>query len=78
VCDHDHMMEQQEYEDFPPEDEDEAPPDALPASPVLRKVVIAIYILIVICVIGGLLLSMVWSGIFSNRFGFPLPDAWSI
>jgi hypothetical protein len=72
------MMEPQEYDDFPPEEEDEAPADALPARPGLRRLVIAIYILIVICVVGGLLLSMVWSGIFSSRFGFPLPEAWSV
>jgi hypothetical protein len=70
-------MEQQEYDDFPPE-ENEAPPDALPARPGLRRLVIAIYILIVICVISGLLLGMVWSGIFSNRFGFPLPEALNV
>lgn len=73
------MMEQQ---DRPPENvdelEDEAPPDALPASPGMRRLVIAIYILIVICVVLGLLLSMVWTGIFADRFGFPLPESWSI
>lgn len=64
---------------LPPEDEfdDEAPPDALPASPGMRKLVIAIYILIVICVVLGLLLSLVWSGIIADNWSFPLPEPWS-
>lgn len=66
----------------PPDDEyayeDEAPPDALPASPGLRRVAIAVYIFIVICVILGLLLSLVWSGIVSDRWGIPLPQTWSV
>lgn len=60
------------------EDEDEAPPDALPASPGLRRIAIAIYVLIVVCVILGLLLSLVWSGIVSDRWGIPLPQTWSV
>lgn len=63
---------------FPPEDEDEAPPDALPASPGMRKLVIAIYILIVICVVLGLVLSLVWSGIVTDRWGIPMPEPWSV
>jgi ABC-type Fe3+ transport system permease subunit len=63
---------------FPPEDEEEAPPDALPASPGMRKVAIVIYILIVVCVILGLLLSLVWSGFWADRWGNPLPDTWSV
>lgn len=59
-------------------DDDEAPPDALPANPGMRKLVIAIYILIVFCVVLGLLLSMVWSGLFVDDWSIPLPDAWSI
>lgn len=65
---------------YPPDDEfeDEAPADALPASPGLRKLVIAIYILIVVCVILGLLLSLVWSGIVTDRWGIPMPEPWSV
>ncbi len=67
---------------FPPDDddtfEDEAPPDALPASPGLRRVAIAVYILIVVCVILGLVLSLIWSGIVSDRWGIPLPETWSV
>jgi hypothetical protein len=58
--------------------EEEAPPDALPANPAMRKIVIAIYILIVVCVVLGLLLSMIWSGLFVDDWSLPLPDAWSI
>lgn len=60
------------------EDENEAPADALPASPGMRKLVIAIYILIVICVVLGLLLSLVWSGIIADNWSFPLPEPWSV
>lgn len=74
-----HLPPEDEIDDaFEDDVEEEAPPDALPASPGLRKVAIALYILIIICVIGGLILSLVWSGIFADRWGFPLPDAWSI
>lgn len=62
----------------PPDDADEAPPDAFPASPGLRRLAIAVYIVIVLCVILGLLLSLVWSGIVSNRWGIPLPQTWSV
>lgn len=58
--------------------EDEASTDVWPDSPGRRKVAIAIYILIVFCVIAGLLLSMVWSGIFADRWSFPLPETWSV
>lgn len=58
--------------------EDEAPPDALPASPGMRRLVIALYILIVVCVILGLLVSLVWSGFWADRWGNPLPDTWSV
>lgn len=59
-------------------DDDEAPPDALPANPGMRKFVIAVYILIVICVVLGLLLSMVWSGLSIDDWSLPLPETWSV
>lgn len=77
VCDYNGMDEQRYRELFPEDDEEEAPADALPASPRLRKVAIAIYILILICVIGGLLLSMVWSGIVADRWSVPFPEPFS-
>jgi hypothetical protein len=78
MCDHERMMERPDEQHIPFDEEDEAPPDALPASPGLRKVAIAIYILIVFCVVGGLLLSLVWSGILADRWSIPLPDRWSV
>jgi hypothetical protein len=57
---------------------DEAPPDALPASPGLRRLAIVIYVMIVVCVVLALLLGMIWGGISADRFGFPLPESWSI
>ena len=77
MCDHRHMIEPPAT---PPEEdfEDEAPPDALPASPGMRRLVIALYILIVVCVSLGLLVSLVWSGFWADRWGNPLPDTWSV
>ena len=78
MCDHKRMMERQDDQYDPFDEQEEAPPDALPASPGLRKVAIAIYILIVICVVAGLLLSLVWSGFFADRWSPPLPERWTI
>lgn len=55
---------------------EEEPIDALPLNPWARRLVIGMYILIVTCVILGLLLSLVWSGILAEWFGADFSIPW--
>lgn len=58
---------------LPPGQDQDAPADALPARPWLRRLVIGIYVLIVLCVVISLLGLLFYSGFLDFPFEGPLP-----
>lgn len=58
---------------LPPDEDQDAPADALPSRPGLRRLVIAIYLIVVLCVIISLIGLMFYSGFLDFPFEGPLP-----